>query len=161
MKINDKQLEALHEHLQGGGAQDVPTLAKVAGVSNSEVPEAVKALEAKWPDIYGEDEEEAKAPAKKTAKKAVKKAAKEVAETRQFKLKGADGYLTSLSVVKATDSVVVLEVPVPKDEVDIMLAGKVVTIDLYQLRAHPAAKQVEPYGKTAGELIALGEAAKG
>ena len=80
-------------------------------------------------------------------------------EPISYQLRGADGILRDLELVKQKGNRVVLEVPVVRDFVDIVLKGKEVTVDLEELRKlSPDAIHLDVKVST---LIAAAELAKG
>lgn len=162
MNIDNSKLEALHQYLVKGGSPEQEDVAKQIGADSDDgdaVDAYVEALKAKWPDIYGEPTAPAPAPTP-VAKKAAKKAAKtaEPAQETSYRLRKADGTVAALEVVASKNGVVIVEEPRPKDEVEIMLRGKTMTVDLIELRSKPAGSMF--HDLPVSKVIEIAELAK-
>lgn len=140
MKIDKAKLTALHEYLVAGGSSEQEDVAAQLGVpaDDETTTEAyVEALKAEWPAVYGEPAAPAPAP-KPAAKKAAKQSKNEAPPIMIYRLRRLDGTVTALEVVASRNGTVVLEEPRPKDEVEIILRGKPVVVDLIKLRGQRA-----------------------
>ena len=80
---------------------------------------------------------------------------------KRYFLTDANGTARELDLKSENSGGATFALKQPKDEVQILIKGQAVTIDLEDLRRRPADQPVAPYDIPASRLIALGELAKG
>jgi hypothetical protein len=130
--LKKAKMEALVKHLTTGGDEDQETLANVLGVE----PEDTETVQAYM------------ARARKPTPSAV-----------SYMLRGADGIVKELEIVKQKENLILLQIPVVRDLVTILVQGNEVTVDLEELVKMPADALL--HGTTITKLRAAAELAKG
>lgn len=139
--LDQNIIEALHNHIQGGGSKSVSAIAAIVG-GKEYVEDYKQAMIAAYPESYGDKVKTSEPPV-------------EVA----YSMLDAKGVLQPLSVVSSKNGKVILKVTEPEDKVKIMLKGSVQEIDLYQLRKSGSVSPFE--GVSVATLLVMGEISKG
>lgn len=158
--IKQAQLEELADHLREGGSEELAVLAKIIGVrsNNSGTVNAYLAeLRAANPDEFGLLSDVGLEDAPAPAKAEVPVPAEPVA--KKYLVQNPDGTISELELVKETSKAIVLVAVVPKDIVSVVLGGKMVELDLVELRSLPG--NAERHGRPVAALIQLAELSKG
>ena len=139
--LKKSKLEALIAHINKGGDSDPETYASILGV-DPEDTETISAYIRRAKASLPKKEEPTPTPGPTV-----------------YQLRGADGIVRDLDFIKQKGNRIILEVPVVRDLVDIVIKGKEVTVDLEQLR------KLDPdsllHETAVRRLIAAAELAKG
>ncbi len=147
--INNEKLESLRGYILGGGSTEEPDmLAQLETKKISVVDEYVAALKEKWPEEFGGVEKEEEEPSRKAPIVELD----EEEDPFSFWLKRYDNTLVELEKFRNKNNKIIFVVKEPKDEVEIIVAGKSVTVDLIKLNKDPSANS---------RIIIAAEVAKG
>jgi len=137
--------------------------AKVAPVEGSEEApvEETETPVAEEPEIPVEISPVESKPAPAPAPKPAPQKTPQKTIVKRYFLTDANGTARELDLKSENSGGATFALKQPKDEVQIILKGQAVTIDLEDLRRRPADQPVAPYDIPASRLITLGELAKG
>ncbi len=134
--INNEKLEALKDYILGGGSTEEAGMFEQLGTKKiSVVDEYVAELRSKWPEQFG-------APVE----------VEEEAPATTFWLMQEDKTLKELEIFKDKPSRVVFQLKEERDEVEIVIAGKLTKVDIIKLAKDPV---------TNGRKLVAAELAKG
>ena len=137
MSTPNKELVSLREYFLAGKSTDAEDVAEFLGHDDtSKVEGLVADLKKSYPDDFGGTEDET---------------------DHKFFLKNDQGILEELELTKEKNNTIYFVKKEPKDLVKIILKGKSMTVDLFQLRK-PNAKDVEDVSPS--EVIAIAELAR-
>lgn len=141
IQLKKSKLDYLIKHAKGGG-----------DISGEIVADLL--------DLEPEDTDTIKAYIRK-AQAALTPTATEAEESQPvvYQLRGTDGIIRDLELVKQKGNRIILEVPVVKDLVDIVIKGDVVTVDLEVLKGLDRNSLYN--GVLVSTLLAAAELAKG
>ena len=144
MQIKKVKVDALFNHLNGGGGADPDSVAEVLGIESTDT-ETMQAYMRAVNKRAGEKTSEPSA---------------EVAETPTVIFRNADNTLEELEVVRVKDSRIIVQKSVKRDLVKIMVAGKSVEVDCEKLRALPAGDILQPFGVSVSTLLVVAALAR-
>ena len=141
--INPVKLKSFRKYFLEGGSTDADDVLDFLGTDDQDLVDAyVAALREKYPDDFPSDDSEED---------------EEKEQTSSFFLQ--DGaLLKELELVKEKPGKVVFRILEPKEFVDIIVGGKVRTVDLVQLRKMSPEDTL--HGKPVAMLMTLAEAAR-
>jgi len=149
MDTNKKKLADLRDYFLNGGSTEADDILTFLETEDKEIMQSyIAALKTTYPDDFG--------PKKKKAKPVAEP--DPVIEPRYFLKDALTGLVTELEVSKQTVDKITLVVKEPKELVNILLRGKITTIDLYQL--NKLSDNAEHLGVPVAKLKQLAELAK-
>lgn len=143
MNVSNKKLNALRDYFLEGGSQETEDVLKQLGTDDESVlDEYVVQLKAKWPKEFD--------PENYVAPEPVVVQEEEDVEYTFWLLE--DSILKELEKTKEKNGKIIFITKEPHDYVDILVGGKVQTVDLIKLAKDPVAN---------ARLLMAGELAKG
>lgn len=149
MKINSKKLTELHRYFVNDGSTEPDEIAKFLGTEDESVVESyVSALRQKYPEVYGEDEEDAQ-EATTTQK----------SPTFYVLVDSDTGTAKELELLKVKGNKAFLGIVEPKDLVTVRIGGEDVEVDIIKLRKKDPSERIG--GHLVSVLLTAAELAKG
>jgi len=125
MSVSTKKLTALRDYFLAGGSQETEDVLKQLGTDDEAVlDEYVVQLKAKWPKEFDPENY-------------VEEKVEEAEVEFTFWIKNDDNTLTELEKFKDKNSKIIFITKEPRDEVEIIIAGKLTTVDLFKLLKSP------------------------
>ncbi len=156
MDINKTKLENLRRYFLNGGSTESDDILAFLDTEDEEIMQSyIAALKTTYPDDFGPKKKKEKPASEVIA--AVDPAFGDT-EPRYFLKDALTGLVTELEISKQKPSKTTFVVKEPKELVDILLRGEIVTIDLYQLNKLPETS--EHLGVPVAKLKQLAELAK-
>jgi hypothetical protein len=115
MKIEKAKLDSLYEHVKGKGSSELDAVAKVLGVAEEFVDDYVDALMKRNPELFNDPVPEETAPL-------------------QVFIKDSNNLIEELEIISTKKGRIVVQRKIPRDLVEVIVAGQVTTVDLLELR---------------------------
>lgn len=156
MKISSKKLAELHQYFINEGSTEPEDVAAQLGTEDeAEVNAYVDALKAKYPEVYGgeEDTREINDPSRR-----VNQEPSEYPIT-YFLIDNDTGLTKELELIKQKGAKRFFEVIEPKDIVEIVVGGETIEVDLIKLRKKAPGEKLGNH--LVSTLILAAELAKG